>query len=443
MEAHPYVLRLNRLRPFNLVGYVQKVSSGFVTADGPLCTVGDICEIECQKGTNGASVEPVLAEVAGVEDNRTILIPLVQTATILPDARVVARPTSNHAPVGDEFAGRLINSMAMPLDGGPEIYTDHTLPVSGNVMLPMQRAQPSQILQTGVRAIDGMLTIGVGQRLGIFAASGVGKTTLLKQLAEQIECDRCVICLVGERGREVESMWRELSSKKNADKYSCVAATSDKSAALRARAVYQAICLAEYWRGQGEDVLLLVDSVTRFAMALREIGLAAGAPPTLRAYTPNVFDALPRLVERCGASKQGGSITAVMTILSETDEVDDPIVEVMKSLLDGHIILSRQLAELGHFPAIDVPRSISREATNLMDKAHAKAAQNATSMLSAYDEAKVMIESGIYKKGGNELIDAAIRNKEKLSEFLKQNAADNSGFGSTLEALQAIDRQGG
>ena len=443
MRVHPYLKRIKAIQPAHFVGYVRKVSSGFIEADGPLCTVGDICEIECQPTSFDQNSDKVLAEVASVEEGRTVLIPLVQSVPILPDARVSVLPRNHRAAVGDEFSGRLIDAMGQAIDGKAKIFADITMPIFGKVLMPMEREETREIIQTGIRAIDGLLPIGKGQRLGIFAASGVGKTTLMSQLANQIECDRCVLCLVGERGREVETLWSSISQDAdNLDRFTCVAATSDVSAALRSRAVYQALALAEYWRDQGEHVLLMVDSVTRFAMALREIGLAAGSPPTLRAYTPNVFDALPRLVERCGGAKKGGAITAIMTILSETDDVDDPIVEVMKSLLDGHIVLSRTLAEQGHFPAIDVSKSVSRQSDKLMTEAHKKSAQEVMAMLSAYEDARVMIDSGVYKAGSNDLIDKAIATKSRVSKFLIQGEKESSGLKATIGSLSSVVEKG-
>jgi flagellum-specific ATP synthase len=297
---------------------------------------------------------------------------------------------------------------------------------------------PARAVVTGIRAIDGLLPLAKGQRIGIFAASGVGKTSLLEQLAAQIECDRCVLCLVGERGREVEGIWRQVSKRADAGRFTLVAATSDESAALRVRSANVALALAEHWRDQGEHVVLIIDSVTRLAMALREIGLASGEPPTVRAYTPNVFAALPRLVERCGAVRSGGAITAVMTVLSETDDVDDPIVEVMKSLLDGHIVLSRKLAERAHFPAIDVPRSISRLSPGLMAPPHAAAAREAIAMLGTYEEARLLIESGMYKQGASPEIDRAIAMRDRLSGFLRQSQDEKSGFDTSVGALRAV-----
>ena len=442
VEGHPFIARVKALPFAEYIGYVRKVSSGYIEADGPFCTVGDICEVTCDASSVEGEDSKVLAEVVSVEDNKTVLMPFKQSVPILPDSRLRVLPRNGFASVGNAFAGRLVDSLGRALDGEGDIFSENLWPLSGKILSPLERSGHEETLETGIRALDGLLTVGEGQRLGVFAASGVGKTTLITQLAEQIECDRCVMCLVGERGREVEAFWTALSEQDNMDRYSCVAATSDMSAALRTRAVYQAVALAEYWREQGESVLLLIDSVTRFAMALREIGLAAGAPPTLRAYTPNVFDALPRIVERCGGAKSGGSITAIMTILSETDDVDDPIVEVMKSLLDGHIILSRQLAEQGHFPAIDVTKSVSRQSDRLMSESHLRTAQDVLSMLSTYEDSKVMIESGIYKVGSNKLIDKAVACMPDIADFLQQQSREHSDFDSTVLALSQISQAG-
>ena len=435
MIQHPFLVQIAALEPARRVGFVRKVARGYVEASGPLATVGDICEITTRADSNKNNPLMVLAEVAAVEDAHIVLVPMDQTASILPDARVTLRPFKNLGPVGEAFAGRAINALAEPIDSGSPILPEAMYALEGSVMQPMARLDSGTALETGIRAIDGMLTLGCGQRIGIFAASGVGKTTLVRQLGAQTICDHCILCLVGERGREVEAIWRDFAQRDDRAKYTCVAATSDASAALRVRAVHQALCLAEHWRTVGRHVVLIIDSVTRYAMALREIGLAAGAPPTLRAYTPNVFAALPRLVERCGAAKAAGSITAIVTVLSETDDVDDPIVEIMKSLLDGHIVLSRQLAEQGQFPAIDIPRSISRQAQQLMSPPHAAASRRAVAILAAYEEARMMIESGLYKAGASSRIDEAIRMRAEVLTFLGQESDECAPFAETLKRM--------
>lgn len=434
MTRHRFLDRLDRAALVRPYGLIRKVAQGHFEASGPACTVGDLCEI----GAEGTSV---LAEVASVDAQGLILVPLEQDKAVRPAARVVALPHGGTAGVGEGYAGRAIDALGRPIDGKAAIAPSATMPLAGSVPRPLDRAAPERAVPTGIRAIDGLLTLGEGQRIGIFAASGVGKTSLLEQLAAQIGCDRCVLCLVGERGREVEAIWRALSARPDADRFTLVAATSDEAAALRARAANVALCLAEYWRDRGEHVLLVVDSVTRLAMALREIGLAAGEPPTVRAYTPNVFATLPRVVERCGATRanesgKAGAITAIMTVLSETDDIDDPIVEVMKSLLDGHILLSRALAELGHFPAIDVSRSISRQASRLIEPPHAAAARSAIALLGVHEEARVMIESGVYKAGASAEIDRAIAARPGLMAFLRQGQDESVPFERAVAALR-------
>ena len=436
MNRHPFLVQLDDITPAIRSGAVTKVFSSHVEATGPHTTVGEICEIETAAGMSGAPAR-VLAEVAAVAESHIVLVPLEQTSSIFPAARVIARANRHLASVGDAFKGRAINALAAPMDNGPVILAAEYRRLDGTVMSPLERRDANAILETGIRAIDGALTLARGQRIGIFAASGVGKTTLIRQMAAQVGCDHCILCLVGERGREVESLWRELAKSETGSKYTCVAATSDASPSLRARAVHQAVSLAEYWRDAGQHVVLIVDSVTRYAMALRELGLAAGAPPTLRAYTPNVFSALPRLVERCGAAKSGGAITAIITVLSETDDVDDPIVEVMKSLLDGHIVLSRQLAEQGQFPAIDLMRSVSRQSEQIMTATHAAGARRAIAALSTYEESRIMIESGLYKSGTNPRVDDAVRHRENVMSFFRQRSTERTPISETLRWMQA------
>ncbi len=438
MKVHPFLRRIEQAELTRPYGFVRKVAAGLVEATGPANALGELCEIECAALSGSGETETVLAEVAAVDERGVVLIPLEQRGSICPDARVVARPMRDRVPVGDGFAGRAVDALGRPVDGRGEIVADQHMPIAGSVPRPLERANPSRILPTGLRAIDGLLTLGEGQRIGVFAASGVGKTSLMEQLAVQIEADRCILCLVGERGREVEAVWRSLSGRSDAERFTIVAATSDESAALRARSINYALCLADFWRARGEHVLLMVDSVTRMAMALREIGLAAGAPPTVRAYTPNVFAALPRLVERCGATRSGGAITAIMTVLSETDDVDDPIVELMKSLLDGHIVLSRSLAEQGHFPAIDVARSVSRGVEQLVAAEQTKAMRDVVAMLGAYDEARVMIESGVYKSGTNKVVDRAIAGRGEINAFLKQSNRESARYEDTVRKLRAL-----
>jgi len=439
MIDHPLVQLVRDVSPVRHVGFVVAATSGSVVSIGPACRVGDLCRISIDREADRF----VLAEVSSVDSGRVILSPLEALGQPAPQARVELMSVEGGIPVGDRFAGRAISALGYPLDDRGAIFSDGRWPTEGRLLAPLERDEYSAQCQTGIRAIDALLPLGRGQRLGIFAASGVGKTSLIRQIAFQTRTDRCVVCLVGERGKEVEAFWRAAAALPDAARFSIVAATSDASPVLRARCVAQALALSEFWRDRGEHVLLILDSATRYAMALREIGLSAGEPPTLRAYTPNVFAALPRVVERCGARRGGGAITAIMTILSETDDVDDPIVEVMKSLLDGHIILSRQLAEQGRFPAIDVPRSVSRLSERLMTQQQHACAKRAAAQLAAFEDARILIESGLYKTGGNAEIDSAMRNRDALAGFLGQPQDMETPMAESFRRLAAIMSAGG
>jgi flagellum-specific ATP synthase len=414
-------------------GRVRGIAAGLVEASGPDGILGELCAIE-----RGGGHEPVLAEIVAIDERRVLLSPLDSVAPIALGARVVAAGSGELVSVGDAFAGRAVDALGQPIDGGSSIRANARAPIHGIIPAPMEREAPTHVAETGIKAIDGLLTLGRGQRVGIVAASGVGKTSLMEQLAVQTGVDHVVLCLVGERGREVQSLWRTLQKRRDSGRFTIVAATSDESAAHRARAPSLALALAEHWRAQRQHVLLLVDSVTRLAMALREIGLAAGSPPTARAYTPNVFSVLPRLVERCGAVTSGGAITAIMTVLSETDDADDPIVEVMKSLLDGHILLSRSIAEQGQFPAIDIVRSVSRGIEKRISAEHRAAQRAVVAMLAAYEESRVMVETGAYRSGTNPLLDRAITRRESILRFLAQPMDRSIAFDDCVRELAAV-----
>jgi len=432
MTAHPFINDLQGAELIARTGRVRRVLPTYVEADGPAVPRGSLCRIETGPTTS------CLAEVVSVHRDSVVLAPFDDKLPAFAGARVTACVEAATVPVGDAFLGRALDALGRPIDGLGPIRAEERTPLQGMPSSPLERVSPTKVLETGIRAIDGLLTLGHGQRVGLFAASGVGKTSLMAQLAQQVEVDRCVVCLVGERGREVEALWSHGLSPEAKAKTTLVAATSDETAAMRARAVDYALALADHWRNRGLNVLLLLDSTTRLAMALREIGLAAGEPPTVRAYTPSVFAAIPKLVERCGALKSGGSITAIMTVLSETDDIDDPVSEMMKSLLDGHIILSRSLAEKGHFPAIDVPRSISRLATSLMTGAQKADAMRAIQLLSTYESSRTLIEAGIYARGSDADIDRAIDKRAALGEFLRQDQGERIPYGRTQAALSTL-----
>lgn len=425
--AETLIQAAHRMNFASFFGEITSIGQKSLAASGPLCSVGAVCEV--------GSTDPIaLAEVVAVKRDRIELLPFDSTQSARPGDRVRLSNRYSVLPVGDGFAGRAINALGDTIDDGPTI-----------VPSPKSKSKRSSALakniirkriSTGVRAIDSLLPIAQGQRIGVFAASGVGKTTLIEQLSTHIECDKVVICLIGERGREVERLWDMHNDGQGNAPVTIVAATSEESPILRVRAVQQALALCENWRDRGEHVVLLLDSATRLAMALREIGLVAGEPPALRSYTPNVFSALPDFVERCGAIKGKGAITAIFTVLAETDDVDDPIVETMKSLLDGHIVLSRTLAERGHYPAIDVRMSVSRVADQVLDPSALDAAHRFKKMVASYEEYRPMIDSGIYQEGANAEVDRAIALRPHAEEFLTQKSHEQADCKASDAALR-------
>jgi flagellum-specific ATP synthase len=433
VRGHRFIDSLNALDPVQRWGRLQRIMPTWLEADGPSVALGSLCEI------GGETEEPgCVAEVVKVDVDRIALVPFDDVSHVTAGMRVRALNGDATVPVGDAFLGRPIDALGNALDQGAPIVGGRQAALHADPPKPLERASPRQALHTGIKAIDGLLTLGIGQRVGIFAASGVGKTSLITQLARQITADHTILCLVGERGREVEEMWLGDLDEATRRRSTLVAATSDKPAALRVRAVYQALAMARFWRDQGKHVVLILDSATRLAMAMRETGLAAGEPPTVRAYPPSVFAAIPRVVEQCGALKFGGSITALFTVLSETDDVDDPICEMMKSLLDGHIVLSRTMAERAHFPAIDVSRSISRNSHKLIAPEHLAKARAIVAALAEYEASRTLIESGLYSAGNSVAIDAAIAAKPAIDRFLVQDSAEHMAFAQMLATMRAL-----
>lgn len=426
--------RLSELRIATHAGAVVRVNAGAIVADGPNACVGDLCSVHSE--TDG---KMIAAEVVAIDRETITLVPLERGEPVRPGSRVMLNRSSQSAPVGDGFAGRIVDALGAPLDGlGPMVASGYAR-LNGKVLSPLERAETGPVLSSGYACMDVLAPLSKGQRIGVFAASGVGKTTFVNRLAETVASDRCIICLVGERGKEVEHAWRQVSSRSDANRYTIVAATSDQSAPMRVRSVWQALCLAEFWRDKGQDILLVVDSATRLALALREIGLSAGEPPTARAFTPNVFSALPLMVERCGSARNSGSITGIFSVLCETDDVDDPIAETLKSLLDGHIILSRRLAAQGQWPALDPLRSISRQAEQVMQPEVLKKARRIIELLACYDEAQVMVESGVYRAGADPVLDQAIKSRPSIMEFLAKGGEAPIPSQKVIDALKSLD----
>lgn len=401
-----------------------------IESAGPDAFVGEICEIRAHD--EGPAI---CAEVLGLKDGKVLLMPYDDLKNVSLGSRVVATGKAARTPVGEAMLGRVVDPFGAPLDSRPLAGPRTTYPLRPDPINPLERARVGQVLETGVRAIDCLFTLGRGQRVGIFAGSGVGKSTLLGMIARNMNADVNVIALVGERGREVREFIEETLGPQGLKRSVVVVATSDQPALVRVRAAHAATAIAEYFRAQGRDVVLTMDSVTRYAMALREIGLSMGEPPTSRGYTPSVFAALPKLLERGGAREAGGSITAFYTVLVEGDDLNDPISDAVRSTLDGHISLSRALASRGHFPAIDSLNSISRLMRQLASQEDHTVATRTLKALSLYEASRDLIDLGAYRAGNNAELDQAVRWMPHLERFLAQPPGVAT---SRREALQQL-----
>jgi flagellum-specific ATP synthase len=426
-----YLAAVNRVELTRRLGRVMAISGNSIEAVGPDATIGEVCEI--------VSVSPyskLQAEVVGVKPGRVILMPYGETRGIGSGSEVVATGALPQVPVGDSLLGRVIDAFGAPLDGGapPQAATTRSLRTAP--LNPLTRPRINTLLETGVRAIDGLLPLGRGQRVGIFAGSGVGKSTLLGMLARDVKADVNVIALIGERGREVREFIEKHLGTEGLKRSVVVAATSDQPALVRTRAAYAATTIAEQFRDQGKQVLLMMDSVTRFAMARREIGLAAGEPPTARGYTPSVFNEIPALCERCGTTDSGGSITALYTVLVEGDDFNEPISDIVRATLDGHIMLSRELAHEGHFPAIDILQSVSRLSSDLASPAELELMAVVVEMLAVYERNRQMVDMGAYRIGSNPTVDRAFQVFPALRNVLRQSILESSSREESLSRLR-------
>ena len=378
----------------------------------------------------------ILAEVAGFRGSKTMMIPLSDDAPLRSGARVEPSSISSHASVGNALLGRIIGPMGEALDGkGPIITSDHW-PLAGKKTNVLRRGRVSQPIDLGVRTINAVLTAGYGQRIAVIAGSGVGKSVLVGQIISGVEADVIVVGLIGERGREVSDFAETKLNGPMAGKTITVAVPADHSPILRLRAAYRATAIAEYFRNQGKRVLLLIDSLTRIAHAQREIGLALGEPPTMKGYPPSSLSIIPKLVERAGNdSESGGSITALYTVLADGDDLDDPIVDNTRSIVDGHIVLSRQMAEQGVFPAIDIGKSLSRVAADIITPDHHEATMNLRRHWSIYEENKDLILMGAYRKGTDATIDESIERRPDILDFIKQGPKDRAGYAESIAML--------
>jgi flagellum-specific ATP synthase len=427
----PFIKRVERIRPYRWVGHVSKIIGLVVESIGPAAAVGEMCEI-----TSLDSGNSVMAEVVGFRDDRILLMPLGEMEGISYGDEVVARGRQASVRVSDALLGRVIDGLGNPIDGKGPILAADEIPVNGVAPSPMDRPCICEPLPTGVRCIDTILSVGRGQRVGIFGGSGVGKSVLMGEIAKHTKATVNVIAMIGERGREVQDFLQH--NLKDAIGHSVVvAATSDQPALVRLRGAYVATAIAEYFRDQGHDVMLMMDSVTRVATAMREIGLAIGEPPATRGFTPSVFAKLPKLLERAGRNGKG-SITGFYAVLVEGDDTEEPLSDAVRSILDGHIVLSRQLAGRGHYPAIDIHNSISRTMPDIVDGEHLKAAQRLRSVAYTYREAEDMINIGAYKQGSSADIDYAIAMNARIREFLCQGVNEHGEMTQDVHNLKMM-----
>ena len=432
VDAEKYSAVIASVDPVTLSGCVRQVIGLVIESDGPTVSIGETCLIE-----NSSDSSSVRCEVVGFRDKKVLLMPLGEISGISPGCRVIAAREQFTVNVGHELLGRVINGLGQPIDGKGPIRTSSSRMVSQRAPHPLKRSRISKHLATGIRSIDSMLTCGKGQRVGIFSGSGVGKSVLLGMVARNSEADVNVIALIGERGREVRDFLDKDLKEEGLKKSVVVTVTSDQASLIRVKGAMTATAIAEYFRDLGLDVMLMMDSVTRVAMSQREIGLAIGEPPTSKGYTPSVFAMLPRLLERSGTAEVG-SITGLYAVLVEGDDMTEPIADAVRSILDGHIVLSRKLAHQNHYPAVDVLDSVSRLMIDVVPAEHLRAANKLREILAVYRENEDLINIGAYVKGSSPKIDLAIEKMPVINEFLRQGLDESTDFEGTVTGLMKL-----
>jgi flagellum-specific ATP synthase len=426
-DIEKYEKILDAVDPFEYGGKVSQVIGLTVESVGLTARMGDICKVFT--GFNG---DYILAEVVGFKEKKVLLMPLGELSGVGPDNFVISTNECLKVPVGLGFLGRILDALGNPMDGKGPVKVDCYYPIINPPPNPLARDRIKEVLPLGIKAVDSLLTIGKGQRIGIFAGSGVGKSTLLGMIARNTKADINVIVLVGERGREVRDFVEKDLKEEGLKRSVLVIATSDQPALVRLKSASVGTSIAEYFRDQGYNVLLLMDSLTRFAMAQREIGMAIGEPPVSRGYTPSVYAIMPKLLERSGTSDKG-SITGLYTVLVEGDDMNEPISDTVRGILDGHIVLSRHLANNNHYPAIDILASVSRLMPDIVDKDHLVKAGFIKSVMAAYRDAQDLISIGAYKKGSSPEIDQAIELLDSINALLRQRVEENFSLEQTLE----------
>lgn len=423
---------LEKLNPLSYMGKVKNIVGMMIETTGLKANVGDICVIR-----NSNDEKTIMAEVAGFKDGNILLMAYGDIKGIGPGSLVRSTGQKLRVPVGDFLVGRTIDATGRPMDGLGDFEARQYYDVDSDYTNPLDRPRISTRLDFGIKAIDGMLAIGKGQRMGIFAGSGVGKSTLMGMIAKNVKADINVIALVGERGREVTEFIEKDLGKEGLDRSVLVVATSDQPAMYRVKCATVATAIAEYFKDEGKDVLLMMDSLTRFAMAQREIGLATGEPPIARGYTPSIYAELPKLLERSGNFKQG-SITGIYTVLVEGDDTNEPISDTVRGIIDGHIVLTRSLAHKNHYPAIDVNASISRLMNDIVSDEHKRAAAKIRDILSVYYQNYDLISIGAYKPGMNHKLDEAVKKIDAVDAFLCQKVNEKFSYEDILTMMEEL-----
>jgi flagellum-specific ATP synthase len=425
-----YFSRLDRIEPVKMVGTINKAIGLVIESQGPPVRVGDLCDV-----IGDAASASTTVEVIGFKEKTVLSMPLGRLQGVKLGNKIVARNTPAVVRVGPSMLGRILDGLGNPIDDLGPLDFEEEYPLHREPENPLMRENIEQPLGTGIRAVDGLLTCGKGQRIGIFGGSGVGKSTLLGMMAKYTSADINVISLVGERGRELRSFIEKDLGEEGLKRSVVVVSTSDNPPLVRIRAALTATAIAEYFKDHGKDVLLVMDSVTRFAMAQREVGLAVGEPPASKGYTPSVFALLPKLLERAGNFKGKGSITGFYTVLVEGDDLNDPIADAVRAILDGHIVLSRELASRNHYPCIDILMSASRLFPDLADSQHRTAAGKLRELLATYKKAEDLINIGAYVKGSNPQVDKSIEKIEAITSFLRQGVQDRIRYPAAVGAL--------
>lgn len=445
-RRHPmqdYRTALHQADFMQRIGWVRQLQGLAIEAQGPDATLGELCRILPRPRSRSSGLhskdrsEGLLAEVVGLRGDHLTLMPYGHLQGVAAGAEVVAIGRRSTLGVGPQLLGRVIDGFGHAMDGKTDPVAPIQRPLYATPLNPMERPRIESVLQTGVRCIDGLLTLGLGQRVGIFAGSGVGKSTLLGMIARHVTADVNVIALIGERGREVKEFIEKQLGEEGLKRSIVVVATSDQPALARIRAAYAAVTIAEYFRDAGQQVLLTMDSITRLAMARREVGLAAGEPPTARGYTPSVFAELPQLCERCGTAPSGGSITALLTVLVEGDDLNEPVSDSLRAILDGHIVLSRLIAHQGQYPAIDVLKSASRLLPDLTTAQQQQLIADTIKRLAILDKNRQLVDIGAYEQGANPALDEALAVEHALLGWLRQREGGASRVQS-LKDLQEV-----